>query len=201
MRTICYLRVSSRKTNGTSRQSTDSQKLALRRYCSLQGIKRPEYVEDFASGRNQERPGFKAVMEQARAGKLDCLIIWKLDRLGRSMIETIRTIQELLELSVSITVTTQGLVFDQSPYSTFLIALFAALAELESNHASERIKAGLQVARERGVRLGRKIDTKQRDKLIKWQELRVPVKVQATRLGISPRAVYAMRKRIKQEAA
>ena len=62
------------------------------------------------------------------------------------MIETIKTIQQLMQLKVRIVVTTQGLTFDDSPYSIFLIQLFAALAELESNHCSERIKAGLSVA-------------------------------------------------------
>jgi len=56
-----------------------------------------------------------------------------------------------MQLKIRIVVTTQGLTFDDSPYSIFLIQLFAALAELESNHASERIKAGLSVARAKGM--------------------------------------------------
>ena len=133
MKTICYCRVSSRKSNGHSRQSNESQKLALRRYCQSQGIKRATYIEDHATGRNQDRQGFQKVMESCRSNKCQQLIVWKLDRLGRSMIETIKTIQELMTLKIRIVVTTQGLTFDQSPYSIFLIQLFAALAELETN--------------------------------------------------------------------
>ena len=197
MKTICYCRVSSPKRNGRSRQKTDSQKLALRRYCQEHGIQRPNYIEDHATGRNQDRQGFQQVMEQARAGKLACLIVWKLDRLGRSMVETIKTIQELMELKVRIVVTTQGLTFDQSPYSIFLIQLFAALAELESNHASERIKAGLSVAKAKGTKLGRPLDEKKRAKLTRWNKAKVPVKTQAKRLKISLASVYAMRSRME----
>ena len=113
------------------------------------------------------------------------------------MIETVQTIRELLTLNVRIIVTTQGLTFDQSPYSTFLIQLFACLAELESSHASERIRAGLKVARAKGKELGRPIDVKKRAKLLKWGKARIPVKEQAKRLGVSPVGVYAMRKRMQ----
>jgi DNA invertase Pin-like site-specific DNA recombinase len=197
MKTICYMRVSSPKTNGRSRQKTDSQKLALKSYCRLQQIKRPLFIEDHASGRNQDRQGFQQVMEACRANKCQQLIVWKLDRLGRSMIETTKTIQELLSLNVRIDVTTQGLTFDDSPYSIFLIQLFAALAELESNHASERIKSGLAVARAKGKKLGRPLDQKKRTKLLRWNKAKIPVKTQAKRLGISSASVYAMRSRMQ----
>ena len=197
MKTICYCRVSSPKRNGRSRQKTDSQKLALKRYCQEHGIKRPTYIEDHATGRNQDREGFQQVMEACRNGKSQQLIVWKLDRLGRSMIETIKTIRELMTLKIRIVVTTQGLTFDQSPYSIFLIQLFAALAELESNHASERIKAGLSVAKAKGTKLGRPLDQKKRAKLSRWNAAKVPVKEQAKRLKISLASVYAMRSRMQ----
>lgn len=195
MKTICYLRVSSPKRNGHSRQTTESQRHALKSYCQLHKLK-PTYIEDHATGRNQERDGFKQVMEACRQKKCEQLVVWKLDRLGRSTVETIQTIQELLELGVKVVVTTQGLCFDRSPYSTFLINLFAALSQLESDHASERIKAGLSVAKAKGVKLGRKPDQRKRSKIEKWFKLKVPVAIQAERLGISRAAVYALRERM-----
>lgn len=198
MKTICYLRVSSPKNgkNKKSRQTTDSQKLALQRYCKSQGIKKPTYIEDYATGRNQERQGFQQVINACRQGKCSTLIVWKLDRLGRSMLETIKTIQELMTLNVEIIVTTQGLKFDNSAYSNFVAQMLAALAELESNHASERIKAGLTVAREKGKTLGRPIDNSKRNKLIKWQKQGLPVSEQAKRLNVTVQAVYQLRKRL-----
>ena len=194
MKTIAYMRVSSPKRNGRSRQKTDSQKLALRRYCQAHGIKRPTYIEDHSTGRNQDREGFQSVMQQARDGKLGCLVIWKLDRLGRSMIQVVRTLQELMQLNVTIAVTSQGLTFDDSPFSIFLQQLWASLSELESNMTSERIKAGLRATTKT---LGRPIDKKKRDKLSRWNKAKVPVKTQAKRLGITAAAVYAMRKRME----
>ena len=195
MKTICYLRVSSPRRNGHSRQSTESQRHALKSYCKLFKLK-PTFIEDHATGRNQERDGFKQVMEACREKRCEQLIVWKLDRLGRSAVETIRTIQELLTLNIKVVVTTQGLTFDKSPYATFLIQLFAALAELESNHASERIKSGLAVAKAKGVKLGRKCDERKRLKIAKWSRLKVSVATQAARLGVSRSAVYALRDRM-----
>jgi DNA invertase Pin-like site-specific DNA recombinase len=135
-------------------------------------------------------------MDACRSGRCEQLVVWKLDRLGRSAVETIRTIQELLTLNIKVVVTTQGLTFDKSPYATFLIQLFAALAELESNHASERIKAGLSVAKAKGTKLGRKPDERKRSKIKKWTELGVSVQTQSERLGVSRAAIYALRERM-----
>lgn len=196
MKTICYLRVSSPKRNGRSRQKTDSQKLALKNYCRLQGIKRPTYIEDYATGRNEDRQGFQQVMEACRKGTCKRLICWKIDRLGRSAISCMQTIAELMELGVRIDVITQGITFDNSPYSKFLIGLFSILSQMESDHASERIRAGLQVARAKGTKLGRPVNKKQRAKLLRWQQAKLPVKEQAKRLGISLASVYAMHSRM-----
>lgn len=75
------------------------------------------------------------------------------------------------------------------------VQVFAALSELESNHASERIRAGLQVAKAKGKTLGRPVNDHRRAKLARWDRANVPVKDQAKRLGVSLAAVYAMRKR------
>lgn len=105
-----------------------------------------------------------------------------------------------MSLHVDVHVTMQGLTFDRSPYSTFLIQLFAALAELESNHASERIRAGLQAARDKGTKPGRKVDDRKRSKVQRWTNAGVSVTVQAKRLGCTPQAVYALLKRSGIEA-
>ncbi len=199
MKTICYMRVSSPKRNGKSRQKTDSQKLALRRYCQAHGIQRPTYIEDHATGRNEDRPGFQQALDACRNGSCKRLICWKIDRLGRSAISCMRTIAELMELGVRIDVITQGITFDNSPYSKFLIGLFSILSQLESDHASERIRSGLAVARHKGVRLGRPLDQKKRGKLERWDKAGIPVKEQAKRLGVTPAAVYAMRSRMEPD--
>ena len=199
MKTINYLRVSSPKRNGRSRQRTDSQKLALKNYCRLQGIKRPTYIEDHATGRNHERQGFQQVMDACRQGKCTRLICWKIDRLGRSAISCMQTIAELMELGVRIDVITQGITFDDSPYSKFLIGLFSILSQMESDHASERIRSGLAVAKAKGTKLGRPVKQKQRAKLLRWQKARLPVQEQAKRLGVSLASVYAMQKRMQEQ--
>lgn len=101
-----------------------------------------------------------------------------------------------MEQGIRIDITTQGLSFDQSPFSTFLIQLFASLAELESNHASERIRAGLAVAKSKGKRLGRKPNDKRRSQIQRWRSKGMKVAVIAERLGKSRQAVYSMLSRM-----
>lgn len=168
MKTIAYMRVSSQKINGHSRQSTGSQRNAIKRHLAAHRTKDVTWLEDYASGKRQDnRPEFQRMMELFRApnSQYKQLIIFKLDRLGRSAISTMNVISELLSLGVKIVVLTQGFVFDSSAMSQFMVAIFSALAQLESDHASERIKAGLAVAKNNGVRLGKPRNDKKRERI------------------------------------
>lgn len=96
-----------------------------------------------------------------------------------------------MEQGIRIDVTTQGLSFDSSPFSTFLIQLFSALAELKSNHASERIRAGLAVAKSKGKKLGRKPNDKRRSQIKRWRDKGMKVAEIPKRLRLTRQAVYS----------
>ena len=105
---------------------------------------------DTASGSRQDRPGLREGLEFARAG--DCLVVWRLDRLGRSLKHLIETITELNNRKIgfksiqeNIDTTTSG--------GKLVFHIFGALAEFERDIISERTNAGLSAARARG-RLG-----------------------------------------------
>lgn len=135
---IGYARVS------TSDQSVYMQKQALKQAgCE-------KVFSDTASGVLADRPGLDNVMNQLRAG--DTLVVWKLDRLGRSLQNLIQLIKLLKEkkigfqsLQESIDTTTSG--------GKLIFHIFSALAEFERDIIRERTNAGLQAARARG-RLG-----------------------------------------------
>ncbi len=197
MKTICYMRVSSPKRSG--KQSTELQRHALKQWAKEQRLKPDQilWLEDYSTGRNDKREGFQELMRLCREGKVNQICLWKIDRLHRDTINTLNTIKELMTLKIKITCLTQGLVFEENAYSAFLITLMSALASMESQHASERIKAGLAVAKENGVKLGRKPDQRQRQRILKMKAQGKSVAQIADQLGKRRQTIYAMLKTIE----
>lgn len=116
-------------------------------------------VEETGSGAQNDRPGFRRVLEAARLGKVDALLVYKLDRAGRSALDLLANIRELVEVhGVRFVVTSQGL--DLKPggdaISRLLMTVLAAVAEFERDLIRDRTRLGLAAARRRGVRLGRR---------------------------------------------
>lgn len=145
---IGYARVS--KADGS--QSLDLQKDAL----TAAGVGEDRIYSDLASGRKEDRPGFEACLKALREG--DVLVIWKLDRMGRSLNHLVKTTALLSERGAGLKVLTgQGAQIDTTTAAGRLsFGIFAALAEFESELIRERTLAGLQAARARGRKGGRK---------------------------------------------
>ena len=143
---IGYMRVS------TSDQSTDLQRDAL----VAAGVADRDIYMDKASGKIDDRPGLEACLKALRLG--DTLIVWKLDRLGRSLKHLVTTVQELGDRGVAFKVLTgHGADIDTGTAAGKLVfGIFAALAEFERELISERTRAGLAAAKARGRRGGRK---------------------------------------------
>ena len=145
---IGYARVS--KSDGS--QSLDLQRDAL----LAAGVDEVRLYSDRASGKKDERPGLEACLKALREG--DVLVVWKLDRLGRSLHHLVKTVTGLSEQGVGLTVLTgQGAAIDTTTAAGRLsFGIFAALAEFESELIRERTLAGLKAARARGRKGGRK---------------------------------------------
>lgn len=143
---IGYLRVS--KSDGS--QTTDLQRDAL----IENGVHSDHIYEDHASGRIDERPGLLAALKALRKG--DVLVVWKLDRLGRSLHHLVNTIHDLTARGIGFKVLTgHGASIDTTtPSGKLVFGIFAALAEFERELISERTKAGLASARARGRKGG-----------------------------------------------
>jgi DNA invertase Pin-like site-specific DNA recombinase len=139
---------------GYARVSTPDQSLNQQRDALLAaGCDQQRLYTDIASGAKADRPGLEAALHYLRAG--DTLVVWKLDRLGRSLTHLIETVHRLdargvgfKSLQEHIDTTTSG--------GKLIFHVFAALAEFERDLIGERTKAGLQAARARGRRGGRK---------------------------------------------
>ena len=181
MALIGYARVS------TAEQDTALQTDALHKA----GCER--VFEDIISGAKTERQGLDAALAYLREG--DALVVWKLDRLGRSMVHLVNTVQGLAARGVGLKVLTgQGAAIDTTTAPGKLVfGIFAALAEFERDLIRERTKAGLTAAAARGRKGGRK-PVVTADKLQRAREHianGLNVREAATRLKVSKTALYA----------
>ena len=105
-----------------------------------------------ASGAQRERPELKAALSYLRAG--DTLVVWKLDRLARSMRQLIETVEDLQARRIELRSLTES-IDTATPGGRLVFHIFGALAEFERAVIRERTRAGLQAARARGKKGGR----------------------------------------------
>jgi putative DNA-invertase from lambdoid prophage Rac len=102
-----------------------------------------ETYEDTISGAKASRPGLDTLMADARGRRFQCLLVWKLDRFGRSLVDCLNNIRTLEEHGIRFVAVTQGLDTDmQNPASRFLLHVLGAAAEFERSLIRERTQAG-----------------------------------------------------------
>jgi DNA invertase Pin-like site-specific DNA recombinase len=146
----CYLRVSTDRQDHAN-QRPDVERLAAARGLELDG----RVYEEVESGAKADRPVLRALMEFARRGGFRVLVIWSIDRLGRSMWGAIDDLRELDRLGVRVISVQEPWLDTTGPMRDLLLAIFAWLAQHERDRLRERTKAGLARARAQGKRLGR----------------------------------------------
>jgi putative DNA-invertase from lambdoid prophage Rac len=158
-----YARVS------TSDQSCEMQLHELRQYVAKRGWEVfQEYVDTGFSGAAASRPRLDQLLRDARLRKFEAVLVWKLDRWGRSVAHCVRSIQELVSLGIRFLSPTESIdTGADSPMSKFLLHLFAAFAEMERGIIRERVQAGVRAAKARGTRLGRPQRVFRRDDAIR----------------------------------
>jgi site-specific DNA recombinase len=141
-RVACYARVSTE--DQADRQTIDAQKKFLRRYCDLHGLEIAGwYADDGISGTVplEDRPDGRRLLEGAEAGGFDVVLVYRLDRLGRSLKSLLAAHDWLDNADVAIRSGTEP--FDTtSPIGKFLFSLLASMAELENKTISERMSRG-----------------------------------------------------------
>ncbi|XHX79506.1 MAG: recombinase family protein [Stenomitos frigidus ULC029] len=136
---------------GYERVSTDDQNLALQ-HDALQAAGCEKIFADKMSGAKADRPGLKEAFEFARKG--DTLVVWRLDRLGRSLKDLMALVEGLEQRAIGFR-SLQESIDTTSSGGKLIFHMFGALAEFERNLIRERTQAGLQAARARGRKGGR----------------------------------------------
>jgi DNA invertase Pin-like site-specific DNA recombinase len=173
------------------RVSTDDQNLDLQRD-ALTKAGCDRIFEDKASGARDDRPGLVEALSHLREG--DCLVVWKLDRLGRRTRALLDLIEELGKRGVGFRTIDGGQPIDTTTaQGKFIFTLLSALAEMERDLIRERTIAGLAASRARGRKGGRK--PKMTDKQIACarqllEDRAITIKDVALRMGVNRATIY-----------
>ena len=166
-----YYRVS------TERQDLHSQKEAVESWLAKRDTQPSKiyiFKDEGYSGSNQNRPAYRDLMKFAISGRIDTIVVYRLDRFSRSASTAIRTLLELDDYGVGFISVTQPVLSlgHSNPFRRTMLAAFAEIAEIERETIVARVKSGLQAARKRGVKLGRPQKTTA-ELLISVRELRL----------------------------
>jgi DNA invertase Pin-like site-specific DNA recombinase len=189
MMILGYARVSMPVAKRRGEAAVHDQNLALQKDALLSAGCEKICV-DKMTGKSLNRPGLETTMEILRNG--DTLVVWRLDRLGRSLKHLIELVSKLEEREIGFKSLTES-IDTTSPSGKLVFHIFCALAEFERNLIIERTKAGLAAARARGRLGGRPpaLNDKQTEALLLlYKEKRHSVKEICQIMGISRQTLY-----------
>ena len=140
---------------GYTRVSTASQDAQLQLDALVDsGVQKRDVFSDVTSGSRAaiERPGMKRLMDYVEPG--DTVVVWRIDRLGRSLIDVLNTVNLLRDKGVKIRSLSDG-IDPETTSGRLMLGMLATLAEYERELITERVNAGIAAARQSGTRFGR----------------------------------------------
>jgi DNA invertase Pin-like site-specific DNA recombinase len=180
MLTAIYARVS------TTDQHCEVQLRELRDYIKRRGWKNAgEYVDEGISGTRASRPALDRLMQDAAEHRFDCVMVWKLDRFGRSVLNLAQHLQRLEAAGVRFIAVTQSIDTDAAnPTSRLLLHILSAVAEFEREMIKERTVAGVRRAIANGKKVGRPKKVFRRDLVVELHGAGKSARVIAGELGI-----------------
>jgi putative DNA-invertase from lambdoid prophage Rac len=183
MRAAIYARVS------TTDQTNVIQIRELKEYVERRGWELAEIYQDQMSGAKVSRPGLDQLTIDARSRRFDAVVVWKLDRFGRSLVHCVSGIQELASLGIRFIAASQGLDTDESnPASKLLLHILAAVAQFERELIHERVSAGMRAAKTHGTKTGNPIGRPRRifsrDEVARLREEGLSIEKIATKMHL-----------------
>lgn len=169
-------------------QDPELQLGPLRDYAERRGfVVAGEYVDIGVSGSKDRRPQLDRLMDAARKRQIDDVLVWKLDRFGRSLKQLVMVLEELSMPGVGF-MSYQDNIDLKTAQGRLMFHIIGAMAEFERELMKERVRAGLDNARRKGKRLGRRpVPTIYRDKIIvlRQKDSSLSVRKIAKKLGMS----------------
>jgi DNA invertase Pin-like site-specific DNA recombinase len=146
-----YARVS------TQEQDPEVQLAALRHHAEQRAWEiREEFIDRGISGTRERRPALDRLMKAAWAGHFQAVVVWRFDRFARSVKHLVTALETFRSLNIGF-VSLQEQLDTSAPIGQAMFTIIGAMAQLERDIIRERVKAGLEHARARGVQLGRPV--------------------------------------------
>jgi DNA invertase Pin-like site-specific DNA recombinase len=181
LRAGIYVRVS------TKGQRLSEQFRQLRQLAAMRGYRVVKVYREKASAFKQ-RPAHAAAMADAAMNRIDVLVVWSIDRWGRSLVELLSSVEKLTERGVAFVSAKESAIDTSSAAGKLILSVLAAAAEFERNRLIERTRAGLEGARRRGARVGRPPSQSwDEGRATEWFSKGVSAAEIARRLGVSER--------------
>jgi DNA invertase Pin-like site-specific DNA recombinase len=168
-RAALYLRISTKtdkrdddaarqRKRQRKRQDMENQRRQLREFCDVQGWQIVAEYTDEESGAKSDRAGFRRMWHDAAQRRFDVLLFWALDRFSREgVLETLNYLQRLNSFGINWRSHTEQYLDSCGVFREAVLSILAAIAKQERIRISERTRAGLDRAREKGTRSGRPI--------------------------------------------
>jgi DNA invertase Pin-like site-specific DNA recombinase len=190
-RVALYARVST--SNG--QQDPEMQLRELREYAERRGWQIAEvYTDAGVSGSKDSRPALNRLMIDAKQRRFDAVLVWKLDRFGRSLRHLVNALAELEALGVAFVSLRDNLDL-ATPSGRLMFQIIGAMAEFERSLIQERVKAGLRNAKAKGKRLGRPPVVLDQVEVLELRKLGKSWRAIAEKLGVGVGTVHRIAQR------
>ena len=150
VRVALYARVSTLNNQDPEMQLTELREYAARRSWQIS----QEYVDHGVSGSQESRPALNRMMSEAKRRGFDAIVVWKIDRFGRSLKHLVNALAELAALGVAFVSLRDNLDLS-TPSGRLMFQIIGAMAEFERALIQERVRAGIRNARSKGILVGR----------------------------------------------
>ena len=178
MKAALYLRVS------TADQTTENQLPALRAIARQRGLEVVDEIHEVMSGSKKARPGLSRLLRGAHQGAYQVVVVWALDRLGRTMSGVLETVQELDRLGCRVVSHQESWLQMDGPVRSLLVAIFAWVAEQEKARMVERVQASMATAKRNGKVLGRPRVALDLDQAMRLRKAGLSLAQTAKKLGV-----------------
>ncbi len=149
-RVALYARVSTLNNQDPEMQLTELREYATRRGWQVS----QEYVDHGVSGSQESRPALNLLMSDAKRRRFDAILVWKIDRFGRSLKHLVNALAELAALGIAFVSLRDNLDLS-TPSGRLMFQIIGAMAEFERALIQERVRAGIRNAKAKGIRVGR----------------------------------------------
>jgi DNA invertase Pin-like site-specific DNA recombinase len=170
-------------------QDAELQLRELREYVVARGWVITEVYTDTVSGSKDSRPGLNRLMADAERRQFDAVLVWKLDRFGRSLRHLVNALAEFEALGLSFISLRDNLDLS-TPTGRLMFQIIGSMAEFERSLIQERVRAGLRNARAKGRRLGRPRIVVDRDRVLALRDSGASWRTIAEKLGVGLGTVH-----------